>query len=558
MPWMGPSQPGDFPSLGYLAADWIEAHCVVPDGFQMGEPFVLSDEQLTFYVNHYRLKVDIEFNPGRPLLAQAFRHRRSQLVRAQKWGKNPLVASWTCNEGVGPALFAGWALGGERWDCRDHGCGCGWIYEYEPGEPMGMAWPTPLIQITAVSEDSTSNTWDALRPMIEKGPLAELIPKVGEEFIRLPGQGRIDVVTSSARSRLGQRITAASQDETGLWTPETGMVKVAETQRRGLAGMGGRAIETTNPWDPAEQSVAQRTYESNAADVHRDYRIPPAHLSYGNKRERRKIHQFNYAGSPWVDIDGIEAEAAELIETDPAQAERFFGNRIQAAGDAAFDLERWGQLADATVVVPDGSLVVIGVDGARFDDALAIIATDVITGHQWPLAVPGTDRVAIWTRPENAPDDYEHPSDEADAAMSAAFDRFEVWRAYIDPQWIDHLFDRWAGRWGDRIVAWVTHRPKPMAYALRAYRGAMTAGDLSHDGDTTFTRHIGNARRRKAVGVYDEDRRPMWTVGKASAGSPLKIDASVAGCLSWEARGDAIAAGAKAKKRARGVPRRIR
>jgi hypothetical protein len=62
---------------------------------------------------------------------------------------------------------------------------------------MGMAWPTPLIQITAFSEEQTDNIYDALRPMIDEGPLHDLIPKTGEEFIRLPGGGRIDTVTSS-------------------------------------------------------------------------------------------------------------------------------------------------------------------------------------------------------------------------------------------------------------------------------------------------------------------------------------------------------------------------
>jgi hypothetical protein len=36
---------------------------------------------------------------------------------------------------------------------------------------MGMPWPTPLIQITAFSEEQTDNIYDALRPMIDDGPL---------------------------------------------------------------------------------------------------------------------------------------------------------------------------------------------------------------------------------------------------------------------------------------------------------------------------------------------------------------------------------------------------
>ncbi len=322
------------PSLGPLVADWVEAHCVIPDREQRGEPFILYDEQLGFFDAHYRLKRTAQVGQ----LAPAFVYRRSQVVKPQKWGKGPMIAAQICAEGVGPVLFAGWAAGGEVYDCRDYGCGCGWWYEYEPGEPMGRPWPTPLIQITATSEEQTDNIYDALRPMIDLGPLHDLIPKTGEQFIRLPNGGRIDTVTSSARSRLGQRVTFVPWDEPGLYTKSSGMMNVAQTQGRGLAGMGGRGVETTNAWDPSEDSTAQRTYESAATDIYRDFRQPPPGLSFNNKVERRKILRYVYGDSvrrkvagQWVghvDLDAIEAEAAELLEKDPAQAERFFGNRI--------------------------------------------------------------------------------------------------------------------------------------------------------------------------------------------------------------------------------------
>lgn len=331
-----------WPTLGFLAADWGEAHCVIPDGARAGQPMRLYDEQLWFIANHYRVKPDAQ--PGQ--LAPAFHYRRSQLVRPQKWGKSPLTAFQVCVEAVGPALFAGWATGGERWDCRDHGCGCGWVYEYEPGEPMGRPWPTPLIQITATAEEQTDNIYGALKPMIDNGPLSELIPKTGEEFIRLPRGGRIDTVTSNATSRLGQRVTFVPQDETGVWTTGNRMVRVAETQRRGLAGMGGRAVETTNAWDPSEGSVAQRTFESQAQDIFRDFPQTPTSWSYRDRRERRRIHRAAYGDSliergGHVDLDSIEAEAAELLAVDPAQAERFFGNRVVHGRGAWLDEGLW-------------------------------------------------------------------------------------------------------------------------------------------------------------------------------------------------------------------------
>lgn len=322
-----------------VVAEWIEAHCVVPDGDDQGTPMFLVPEQLGFVSGHYTVRDDARAGQK----GDAFVHRRSQLVRAQKWGKSPLIAAFVCAEAVGPVLFAGWAAGDESYVCSEHGCGCGWVYEYLPGEPMGRPWATALIQVTATTEDQTDNTYGALRPMIEKGPLAEVIPRTGEEFIRLPAGGRIEVVTSKATSRLGQRVTFVPQDETGIWTASNSMVKVARTQRRGLAGMGGRAIETTNAWDPSEKSVAQMTFESRADDVFRDFRQPPPDLKWSNKRDRHKILRHNYAGVPWTlqNIASIEAEAAELSETDPAEAERFFGNRIVAGGGAWMPRGRW-------------------------------------------------------------------------------------------------------------------------------------------------------------------------------------------------------------------------
>ncbi|WP_051059291.1 hypothetical protein [Nocardiopsis lucentensis] len=232
-----------WPTL-FVAIDWVEAHCVIPDGFHRGEPFELTDEMLWFFANHYRVRRDADVGRSLNSPASAFFYRRSQLVRPQKWGKGPLTAAQILAEAVGPVVFAGYARGGEAYRCAEHGCGCGWVYGYEPGEAMGIPWPTPLIQVTAFSEDQTGNIYDAFRPMIKLGPLAEMIPKVGEEFTRLPNGGEIVTVTSNAQSRLGQRVTFVAQDETGIWTAENRMVKVAETQRRGLAGMGGRAVET--------------------------------------------------------------------------------------------------------------------------------------------------------------------------------------------------------------------------------------------------------------------------------------------------------------------------
>lgn len=316
----------------------------MPQGFTRGEAFKQADWQFWCTANHYRVRPDAEWVPERPLLNQAFTYRRSQIVGPQKTGKGPWSAAVVAGEAVGPTVFGGWAKRGDRYRCEDFDCGCGWVFKYNEGEPKGIRHPSPLLQLTATSEDQVdTNLFGPLRASIRMGPLKDLLA-VREGFIRIlggsddPETDRIDVVTASAQSRLGNPISFAVQDEAGLYTASNKMRKVATTQRRGAAGMGGRTLETTNAWDPTEQSVAQTTYESSRPDIFRFYRNPDLNaalrdkhglpLTYTLKANRRRIHEYAYEGSWWVSLDSIEAEAAELMESDPAQAERFFGNRL--------------------------------------------------------------------------------------------------------------------------------------------------------------------------------------------------------------------------------------
>ena len=511
--WRGPDFPGEFPSLGYQVADWIQAHCAIPDGDHVGEPYELTDEMLRFLVWFYRVD---------PAKERFFFNRGGQLVRPQKWGKGPFSAAIICAEAApdGPVRFNGWDAA---------------------GEPVGRPWATPWIQVTAVSEDQTDNVWTALQPMIELGALAADIPDTGLTRINLPDGGKIEPVTSSARSRLGQRITFTVQDEPHSYTAQNGGRKLADTQRRNLAGMGGRWLETTNAWDPQENSVAQQTAEAREPGVFFDD-VEPGKGSIRNKVERRRMLKKVYGDSWWVDLDRIDDEIVVLLARDPAQAERFYLNRKQASEDAAFAGKEWDKLAKPRGKVDPGSIIAIGVDGARFHDALGIRATDVRTGRQWTLGV--------WERPARTAPDYEHPFDEVDGVMIDAFEHFDPWRVYVDPQHIEHLLQTWQGRWGDnRVIAWWTNRPRPIAWAVRNFTDAIGAQDLTHDGCPDTARHIRNAKKKK-LRVYDDDREQMHTLAKEFPQSPHKIDLAMASVLSWECRGDAIAAGVLEQKKA--------
>jgi len=521
-----------------VALDWIEQHCVIPDGFRKGRRLALYDWQVKYLGGFYTIRGSASWVPSDPVLAPAFTYRRGLIVGPQKLGKDPMVAAQVCLEAVGPALFGGWAGKDDGYVCAEHGCGCGWEAAYEPGEPMGMSWPTPLIQITAVSEEATENTYDALRPMIEDGPLADIIPKTGEEFIRLPNGGRIDTVTSSAQSRLGQRVTHVVHGEAGLYTRSNGMQKVAETQYRGLAGMGGRASLLTNAWDPAEHSVAQRHFDAAEPDVLIQFAQPPSGLRFTVREDRRRVLRHVYPPETWrengghLDLDAIEAEAADLVKHDPAQAARFFGNQLVTGSGKAFEHDVWvSRISDHTV--PGRALITAGFDGSKTGDHTALIGCEISTGHLWPIG--------IWDPAEHG---GEVPRDAVDAAVDAMFATYRVARMYADPPYWQDEIAGWQGRYGDKVVIkWATWRNRQVGFAFRGFATAIADGSLSHPGDRVFSQHIENAQR-KPLTERDDSGKNLWSIQKETPDSAAKIDAAMAAVLAWEARIDAISTGA--------------
>lgn len=528
----------------YVALDWIEAHCIVPDGFRAGAPFKLYQMQGEYLRAFYTVKGTAVWVPAAPILAPAFLYRRGLLVGPQKVGKNPLIATQVCLEGVGPALFAGWAGKDDGYACRDHGCRCGWEYPYELGEPMGMPWPTPLIQITAFSQDSTENTYDALRPMIDNGPLHDLIPHTGEEFIRLPGGGRIDTVTSSNQSRLGNRVTFVPQDELGIWTRLNKMEKVARVQYRNLSGMGGRASLTSNAWDPAENSVAQQEYESASTDVYRQFIQPPKTLSYADKRERHKIHLIVYPedtrreGGGHLDLDAIENEAADLVSKDASEAMRFYGNILVAGAGHAVDPDVWDALGDLGWKPPPGMRIGVGFDGSIRWDATVIRGCTqdgrsfIWRSWQRPDS-PG--ELNLWLAAHPGKESWEVDRLEVDQAIVELFATYDVGLMLCDtPYWKTEI-EHWAKRYGEKVVlAFDTFVARRFAPATDRWLTAIASGAHRHDADPLTDDHVKAAHKQKVrLSDAEDDGRTLYVLVKGS--DKRRIDGAVTDVLAYEA-----------------------
>ncbi|MCL1871013.1 MAG: hypothetical protein FWF90_11450 [Promicromonosporaceae bacterium] len=513
-------------TLGFLITDWIEAHCKVPGGVYEGEPLIFNGWQLFATVNHYRILPKAVVDPRR--LIAPFMYRRSVIVGPQKCGKSPWGAGMLLAEGVGPTLFAGWARGGERYRCEDHGCGCGWEYAYEPGEAMGVPRRKSLLGLLAFAESQTNNVYEPLQSMIHSGPLGEFV-HVREGFIRLPNRGKIVPLSSAAKSKLGQPLTGGLGDESGLYTAQNRVLDTWQTMRRGIAAMQGRTIELTNPWDPMENSAAQQAFSSRRADIFRYYRKPPANLDYKKVRERHRIHVHVYKDSPWVDPATIDAEAAELVETDPTQAERFYGNRlVQGLGSYLTEGLWEGSRAKSRSTE---NRISLGFDGSRSGDWTALRA-ETVDGFRFTPTYGPDHRLAFWN-----PDEWEGriPRGEVVAAVAEVFTSFQVERFYIDPRHWETQADTWASTYGeDVVVTWPTNQVNRMFDALVRFLEDTAEGLTSHDGDETATLHALAARKVAKPG-------DKYILGKPS--EHQKIDILMADVLAHEAAADARAEG---------------
>lgn len=237
MPWK-PTHPDAFPSLGWGVLDWLADY--LPSPRDVDAEFILTDSQARELVEWFRLDPT-----GR------YVYRRGYSRRSKGRGKSPIEAAKAIAEFAGPVRFDGWD---------------------DEGQPVGRPWgeqgdPRPWVQVAAVSAGQTDNTWSVVYYFLTEndGRAADALgidAGLTRCYLRgVPG-AKLEPVTAEAGSREGQPITYAVMDETHLWTPSNGGVKLAKTLRRNVAKMGGRSYETTNSFMPGESTVAEGSYKS--------------------------------------------------------------------------------------------------------------------------------------------------------------------------------------------------------------------------------------------------------------------------------------------------------
>lgn len=520
MPWRGPHVKGEFPTLGYDVGEWIEAHCVVPDGYRQGEPFTLTDEMWTFLIHFYRLYPYAEPWPA----PDALRYTGGQLRRSQKWGKDPVGGAIDWAEALGPTRHDGWDAN---------------------GEPVGAPYPTPLIACLGTSEEQTDNTWRPIVAMGQRGPLANMSGlDIGLTRIILPGGGKIEPVTTSARARLGAPMTFVTITESHLFTLQGGFRKVAAAVKRNVAGMDGRWLELTNAWDPSEGSEAQITGDSKDERVYVDTietkRVED--LADDEALYAELLRQYGDSSRErggWVNVRGRMMSEARSERHMEADRRRFFLNEIVVGESVFVDPIRWDALPDTGETLAAGERIALGFDGSKFRDATALIASRMSDGKLFTLRV--------WEKPADALQ-WRVPTAEVDQVVRATFEAYDVLMMFADPyRWQDYL-DTWSGLWPKQVVEFPTNVERRMDAAIERFTTAFNGGQIRHDHAEVLTKHCKNAvlvkgSKKRARPGEDEDIAQFY-LKMAKRGTGQLIDSAVAAVLAYAARGQAIEDGA--------------
>ena len=528
-----------WPTLGPQVCELLEERCVHGPGDLKGKPFRFDDEGRALIYRAYEVYPRSHPRAGKRRFKRVAWSLRKGTAKTEK----AAAIAFAELHPEGPVRCDGFRRQGSAWG------------------PVGRPVIDPYIPMVAYTEEQTEDlAYAALLAMCTLGPDADLFDSGLDRILRLDEYGRADgkasALAAAPDARDGARTTFQHFDETHrLVLPrqrDTHTTMLQNIPKRPIADPW--SLETTTTYTPGEGSVAQDTHEEAEEAAKHPRKADPTFFFFHREASPRDGEDLDdrkqlraaiiEASGPsiakaWEDfggqvdaVAGLYAKAKQKGEV--AYYERVWLNRRNSGARLAFGRQRWLELT-VERDIPAGQGITLGFDGSRWQDQTALVATHVASGWQWPIGV--------WN-----PADYggEIPRDEVIGTIDDVFTQFYVVRLYGDPAqgWTEVLADAASKQGPRRVFEFFTDSRglRRTADAMRDYSQAIRAGDVTHNGDRVLAEHIGHAHKQ-FINLRDEKGERMWVIQKERPDSPFKIDAAMAGSLSWTARLDALTAG---------------
>lgn len=517
MPWRGPTEERPFPSLawgGNGVLRWTFDH--LPSPADETKPLIYTPEQARQIVRWFELD---------PITGE-FVNTELVQEQAKGWGKSPWAGSLMLAAFRGPVCFDGWDAN---------------------GEPVGVPWgtgdrPPPWIQIAAVSEDQTENTYGALYAMlIANDHRAAKSLRIDDGRTRLylrdmPG-AKLEPVTASSGSREGQRITDAVLDETWLWKPTNGGLKLARTIRRNVAKMGGRTIETTNAPVLGERSVAEQSDPDRSTPGVLHFANRPAVEPDPNWSDERLLDVLRlvYGDATWTELDRLIREM-RAPKNPWDESLRFWFNVRTAGAGRAVDPRLW-DLRGVPRAVPHKTRIGAGFDGSISQDA-TVLRGCTADGYSFIVdswEKPTGDELVQWFGKHEGKDRWEVDRAAVGQAVDEMFANYDVGLLNCDPPKWETEIDGWSRKYGAEVVIGIyTNQESRFAPMVDRWLTGIREGTHTHDADPLTDRHVKAAHLRKVRTTADEsDGRTRYILIKGDDHG--RIDGAVADVLAHEA-----------------------
>jgi hypothetical protein len=464
------------------------------------------------------------------------------LQRLKGWGKDPLAACIALAECFAHVRFS-------HWD--------------DDGNPVGQEEPNAWVQVVAVSQPQTKNTFKLFPSLISFECRRHYGIQVGKLNVYGLGDTRhIEAVTSSVLAIEGGRPTLTIRAETQNWNSSNGghdMAGAMEGNAAKSEGGAARILDICNAYRPGLDSVGERAREAYEqtqsidgaeADfaefgVLYDSLEAPGEAPLTAEDAPAVVRSIS-GDSFWLDTRPRGRIVKSILnpQNPPSESRRKWFNQITAME------ESWASPQDFDACHGRGiepvkakSEIVLFLDASKSDDATALLGCRIGDGHVFV--------VKIWQRPPRAKDWLVNRA-AVDRAVTDCFNTYRVVGFWVDPsdarddetgeRYWENLCDEWARRYGRRLKLKAVRTGESKHAVIWDMRSKVhtkqftegcerTATDISehtltHDGHKLLTQHVRNARRSPnewGVAITKEHRESQKKIDAAVAAVVVRI-----------------------------------
>lgn len=523
-----------FPTLGYVAIQWIEANTVHGPGDIRGEKTHLSKDKKRFLLKVYEYHPEAycmrEGCPCEDMFCRRV-YKEGIFSRIKGSAKTELIAHIALFELMGPARFAGWD---------------------DDGDPIGQLVNSPYIPIAATSEEQAEDTlWGTLLAIArESRKISGKINARERDILFYDNGGIAKIVNSSSIRNDGGKPTFTGIDEAHLFTSadlkNLGKALKRNTAKRKEAD-GWVGIATTM-FKVGERSLAEDEWELahgkniDLAVLYDHLEAPPGFDTNTDEGLRDAVIAAAGDAAAWLPI----IDVMRSYRDDPIEGERYWLNRYGGASDKLVQSEKWRLNPDADGLVAN-DIVAIGVDGSMYSDSTAVTIcrlSDMSLHTLFVYYPDGTDEDAI------------RMGQAMNQTVRQAMKDYLVTRIYCDPPYIQETIALWTSvgltlkqKIPTKVVSWWTNVETRMAKATLSFVQAVHKFEQPHDHDPELSMHVENAYRKEVRAKVDDEgvERQGFVPRKLHPKSHKKIDLCVTAILARQAALDSIEAGEDAK-----------